>query len=184
MSRLVNAKIYAIPLGVFVVLMLLFWRGMSRDPKQIPSPLINQPVPKFSLPAVASSRDRFTDADLRQQVSLVHIWATWCYTCRSEYPTLVELAKEAPIPFYAITYRDKVSQIKAWVKSYSNPYRKIGVDEQGDTVINWGVYGTPETYLVDSEGIIRYKHVGNITYETWQEKILPEIKRYQHHEKH
>lgn len=167
---------YFLPLITFLILIAFLWRGLYLDPRKLPSALINKPAPAFALPTLINPKIIFTKNDLLGHWSLLHVWATWCLTCQEEQPFLMDLARDRSIPIYAIDYKDDANTAKQWLHDHGNPYQLIGFDVHGDTGINWGVYGTPETFLIDKNGEIRYKVTGALTPEIWQTKILPMIK--------
>lgn len=154
---------------------IFLWRGLSLDPHLIPSALLNSPSPQFSLNSLTGSQQKFDNEDLLGHVSLVNVWASWCDTCLEEEPVLLEIAQSNKVKLYGINYKDQNSAALKWLSQYGNPYQKIGTDHDGAVGINWGVYGTPETFVLDKKGIIRYKYIGAITDEVWQDKLLPII---------
>lgn len=168
-----------IPCLIFILLSFFLWRGLSLHPHTIPSPLINKAAPAFSLPDVMNANETFSNQDLIGHVSLVNVWATWCISCRVEHPVLVDIAHNYPIKIYGLDYKDSLNQARALLKKAGDPYTKNGFDHLGNVAINWGVYGTPETFIVDQHGIIRDKYIGPITHDVWQEQLLPEIERLQ-----
>jgi len=176
MTKLIRTTI---PFIIFLGLVVILWCGLSLNPRKIPSALLNKAAPAFNLTTLQDAQKFFTQEDLQGKVSLVHVWASWCVTCRDEHPILMEIARENRLPIFAIDYKDKRPVAKKWMQEFGNPYKKIGFDANGDVGINWGVYGTPETYLVDKHGIIRYKQVGPMTLTIWQKEFLPRIKKLQ-----
>ncbi len=167
--------VYLLPLGLFAVLMLLFFFGLGLNPRLIPSPLIGQPTPAFSLPKLSNPSELIQHTDLKGEVSLLNIWATWCTSCRQEHPVLMKIAESKEVPIYGLYYKDVPEQGVVWLQNYGDPYRENAVDENGKVGIEWGAYGTPETFLIDREGIIRYKHVGPISWHDWEVTLLPMI---------
>jgi cytochrome c biogenesis protein CcmG, thiol:disulfide interchange protein DsbE len=165
---------YLLPVALFALLAVGFYGGLGTDTTILPSPLIDQPAPDFSLPPLATGGTGFSSADLKGKVSLVNIFASWCLPCRSEHPVLNALAKAQRVPIYGINYKDKPEAARAWIGELGNPYNRIGADE-GRVGIEWGVYGVPETFVIDREGRIRYKHVGPLTQADLDRKILPLI---------
>lgn len=166
-----------IPLVIFAVLAVLFWRGLSIDPTAMPSALIDKPVPEFSLPALhneagAESSKPLTDAMFKGQVSLLNVWATWCVSCRVEHPFLVALAEQG-VPIIGVNYKDESVAARQWLQDLGNPYKSNIVDADGYLGLDLGVFGAPETYVVDAEGVIRYKHVGVVDERVWQETLQP-----------
>jgi len=168
---------YHLPLAVFLLLAVFLWRGLQLDPHKIPSTLINKPVPKFDLPDIMVPGKSFTQQQLLGEISLVNVWATWCTACQQEHPILLDIARDSKVKLYAIDYKDELTEAKNWLAQYGNPFLAIGFDATGQTAIDWGVYGTPETFLIDSQGIIRYKHVGPLTKQVWQHTLLPIINK-------
>lgn len=169
--------IFILPLVLFLVLVGFFIVGLERDPRLIPSPFIDKPAPDFSLPRLIQENQQLTKADMKDEVALVNFWATWCPTCRGEHEVLMKIAKNNDIAIYGIDYKDDRTDALKWVKQLGNPYRAIAVDQAGSTGIDWGVYGTPETFVVDKEGVIRYKHVGAITWQDWKEHLEPVVNK-------
>ena len=163
---------YLLPGILFALLLAGFYIGLGRDSNVLPSPLIDQPAPEFALPPLGAGRPGFSTADLKGQVSLVNTFASWCAPCREEHPVLAALAKTKAVPIYGIDYKDKPEAALAWIAALGNPYEKIGADD-GRVGIEWGVYGVPETFLVDRAGRIRYKHVGPLTEADIEKTILP-----------
>lgn len=166
------------PLVAFLALAGLLYKGLSLDPKMVPSPLIGKPAPAFSLPQLKEPGKLLTQDDLKKKVSLFNVWATWCGACRQEHPVLVELAKTG-IPIYGLDYKDNRADAKRWLDRFGDPYVANAFDEDGRAAINWGVYGAPETFVVDKQGIIRHKHIGPLTTDVINRDILPLIKQLQ-----
>lgn len=167
--------VYLLPLGLFIVLMVFFFFGLGLNPRLLPSPLIGQPTPEFSLPKLSNPDELMQHTDLKGEVSLLNIWATWCTSCRQEHPVLMKIAKSKEVPIYGLYYKDEPALGVNWLRNYGDPYRENAVDKDGKVGIEWGVYGTPETFLIDQNGIIRYKHVGPISWNDWQTTLLPMI---------
>lgn len=161
-----------IPLGVFVVLALLFWRGLSLDPTAMPSSRVGDPMPAFNLPTVRDADAAITPEEFKGKVSLVNVWATWCAACRIEHPFLVKLAEEG-VPIYGINYKDDVEEAKRWLAQLHDPYRLSVVDQDGRLGVDLGVFGAPETYVVDKQGVIRHRHVGVVDQRVWDEDLGP-----------
>ncbi len=172
--------VYLLPLALFAVLVGYFAVGLTLDPKRIPSALIDRPAPEFSLPALPGASNGLSTADLKGGgVKLVNVFASWCAPCKIEHPLLMRMAKEKGITIYGINQKDKPEDVRAWLARDGDPYRRIGADKEGRASIEWGVYGVPETFVVDGEGRIRYKHVGPIMPRDLEEKILPIIQELQ-----
>ncbi len=164
------------PLLAFLALAGLLYKGLSLDPREVPSPLIDKPAPTFSLPRLQQPEVLLGNADFAGKVSLFNVWATWCVACRQEHPVLMELAQRG-IPIYGLNYKDVRSDAQRWLQRFGNPYLANAFDEEGRVGIDWGVYGTPETFIVDKQGIIRHKHIGPLTQKSVDEEILPLIKK-------
>ncbi len=168
--------LYLAPLLVFAAVAAWFAIGLGRDPQLLPSALIDRPVPAFTLPAVPGhGQPGFDAAALRGQVTVVNFFASWCAPCRVEHPVFMRLAREGVV-IYGVAYRDQADAARVWLGQLGNPYRAIGYDIEGRVAIDFGVYGVPETYLIDREGRVRYKHVGAVTQDVWIEQFLPRIR--------
>ena len=167
--------IFLLPLAVFTGLAIWFAIGLTRDPSNIPSVLIDKPVPEFELPALLDDVPGFATGDFGGEVVLVNVFASWCLPCRAEHPILMRLAEDDVLPIYGLNYKDEKEDAIAWLAELGNPYDRIGHDLSGRVGIEWGVYGVPETYLIDRRGIIRYKRVGQLYPELVNDTILPLI---------
>jgi len=167
---------YLLPVVLFFVLVGFLFVGLYKDPSEVPSPLIGKSVPQFSLPRL-SDTNTFTDKEFLGKVSLLNVWATWCFACRQEHPVLNDLANKRLAPIYGLNYKDNASEASQYLKNYGNPYTANAFDETGRVGIEWGVYGAPETFLIDKKGIIRYKHIGPLTNDEVETKILPMIQQ-------
>lgn len=166
-----------IPLAIFVLLGVLFWRGLSLDPNEMPSALLNKPVPAFDLPVLPAPENPQGLASANQdmlkgKVSLLNVWATWCTTCRQEHEFLNTL-KAQGILIYGINYKDNSEDAQRWLAELHNPYVFSVVDEEGRLGLNLGVFGAPETYVIDKQGVIRYKHIGDVNAQVWEKTIKP-----------
>lgn len=161
-----------VPLIIFIVLAGFFLRGLSLDPTAMPSALIDQSMPVFSLPTVKNADQMKTEHDLKGQVTLLNVWATWCVSCRVEHPFLLTL-KEQGVPIIGVNYKDDVVAANKWLKDLADPYLYSVVDLDGRLGIDLGVFGAPETYVLDKQGVIRFKHVGVVNKKVWQEKLKP-----------
>lgn len=164
-----------LPVAVFLVIAGIFWGGLGRDPTLVPSVLIDQPAPAFSLPPLHESAASLSNADFEGQVTLVNIFASWCVPCRAEHPLWMKLAEEGSVRMVGINYKDQPAAAKQWLDELGDPYTLIGADRTGRFGIDWGVYGVPETFLVDREGRIRYKHVGPVSPALWEKELLPAL---------
>lgn len=174
--QLLKQMRFTLPLLIFILIFILLWRGLTLHPSQVPSPLINKSIPTFELP-VLNGNKTLSNKDFIGHVSLLNVWATWCYACEEEHAVLVELAKTHAVTFYGLDYKDDRSSATTWLKQRGNPYTLIGFDRSGQAAIDWGVYGTPETFIIDKKGIIRYKQIGPITAEVWTNELEPIIRQ-------
>jgi len=168
-----------IPLGVFIVLCAFLLVGLWRDPREVPSPLIGKTAPAFTLAQLHEPSKTLGPADLKGQVWLLNVWASWCVTCREEHPLLVGLAKANLVPIVGLDYKDETAAGKRWLAQHGDPYTVSVVDRDGRVGIDWGVYGVPETFVVDKTGTIRHKQIGALTAEVLEQKILPLIRELQ-----
>jgi cytochrome c biogenesis protein CcmG, thiol:disulfide interchange protein DsbE len=164
--------LYLLPVGFFALLAAGFYVGLGIDSQVLPSALIDQPAPQFALPPLNEGEPGFATSDLQGKVSLVNTFASWCAPCRAEHRVLTALAATKRLPIYGIDYKDKTEAARAWIAELGNPYTRIGTDD-GRVGIDWGVYGVPETFVVDRAGRIRYKHVGPLTEADLTRTILP-----------
>lgn len=169
---------YLVPVILFFVLVCFLYIGLYKDPSEVPSPLIGKPAPQFSLPTLNNS-NTFTEKEFVGKVSILNVWATWCYACKQEHPVLNELAGRKVVPIYGLNYKDNASDANQYLEKYGNPFAANAFDESGRVGIEWGVYGAPETFLIDKKGIIRYKHIGPLTYDDVEKTILPKIRQLQ-----
>jgi cytochrome c biogenesis protein CcmG/thiol:disulfide interchange protein DsbE len=170
--------IYILPLAVFLVMAAYFAIGLTKDPHVIPSVLIDKPVPEFALPPLTGgTTPGFSSADLKGAVTVVNVFASWCIPCRVEHPVINELARMKVARVYGLNYKDRPADALKWLKALGNSYDAIGADETGRVGIDWGVYGVPETFIVDRAGTIRHKRVGPLTTELLKTEILPIIER-------
>lgn len=173
--------IFLLPLGLFLVLAIYFAVGLTKDPKIIPSALIDKPAPEFTLPPITGGTGPgFSTADLKKgTVSVVNVFASWCVPCRAEHPEINKLAKMGIVPVYGLNYKDRPQDALAWLQKLGNSYTAIGADESGRVGIDWGVYGVPETFIIDGTGRIRFKYVGPIVGDRLEAVILPMIRQIQ-----
>jgi cytochrome c biogenesis protein CcmG, thiol:disulfide interchange protein DsbE len=167
-----------LPLGLFIVLVGFLWVGLWRDPHEVPSPLVDKPAPAFRLSQLDDPKQMLGPADLKGQVWLLNVWASWCVSCRVEHPLLVALGKANIVPVIGLNYKDTNELGRRWLADNGDPYKVSVVDADGRG-IDWGVYGVPETFVVDKNGVIRYKQIGPITQESLQQKILPLVRELQ-----
>ncbi len=174
-----NRLLYILPLSVFLVLAVYFAIGLTKDPKILPSALIDKPVPEFSLPPIEGGPGKgFSSADLKGKgVSVVNVFASWCVPCRAEHPQITRLAQLKVATVYGLNYKDKPRNALKWLKELGDPYAAHGADTNGRVGIDWGVYGIPETFIIDNSGTIRYKYVGPLTAQRLDQEILAVIKK-------
>ena len=172
-------KRFLIPLAIFIVLAGFLGIGLKLDPREVPSPLIGKPAPDFKLALLSDSTRQLSPADLRGKVWLFNVWASWCASCRQEHEVLLELSRQGGVLVYGMDYKDQPGDAQAVLDRMGNPYVETVVDLDGRAGINYGVYGVPETYLIDKNGIIRLKHTGPLTGEILDKKILPLVKELQ-----
>lgn len=168
---------YLTPLVIFLALAALLYKGLSLDPREVPSPLIDKPAPAFSLQRLKDPQATLSNADIQGKVTLLNVWATWCVACRAEHPLLMELAKSGVVDIYGLNYKDTRDEAKRWLVQFGDPYIANAFDEKGRVGIDWGVYGTPETFVIDQQGIIRHKHIGPLTREVIMGEILPLVRK-------
>lgn len=168
---------FLVPLALFVALIVLLGIGLKLDPREVPSPLIDKPAPAFQLPRLDAPEKSFSQKDMRGKVWLLNVWASWCVACRDEHPVLVEFARSNVVPIYGLNYKDQREDAQRWLARYGNPYELSISDQNGRIGIDYGVYGVPETFVIDKSGVIRYKQIGPITPEVLQSKILPLIRK-------
>ena len=167
---------FLLPLVVFIVLVIFLGIGLNLKPREVPSPLIDKPAPVFRVPQLHEENKTIAPEDMRGKVWLLNVWASWCVTCREEHPLLVEFARQNMVPIYGLNYKDKREDALAWLAERGNPYVVTAYDREGNVGIDWGVYGVPETFVVDKLGIIRYKQIGPVTPEALRDKIIPLVK--------
>lgn len=166
---------YLIPLVIFVVLAVFLAIGLTRDPHELKSVLINKPAPAFRVPQLQAPDKMISNDDMRGKVWLLNVWASWCVACREEHPYLIEYAKSGVVPIYGLNYKDRREDALATLDELGDPYIASAVDLDGRVGIDFGVYGAPETYIIDQGGTIRFKYVGPMMPNVWNEKILPVI---------
>jgi cytochrome c biogenesis protein CcmG/thiol:disulfide interchange protein DsbE len=165
------------PLGIFLVLALFLALGLKLDPREVPSPLVGKPAPAFSAPTLAAPERVLRKEDMLGKVWMLNVWASWCVACRQEHPVLVAYARAGGVPVYGLNYKDKREDGLRWLAQFGNPYVDTLFDNDGRIGINYGVYGVPETFIIDRAGVIRYKHIGPITPEALRDTIEPLLKK-------
>jgi len=173
-----NKKLF-VPLAVFLVLLGFLFVGLFLDPREVPSPLIGKPAPQFTLSELREPGRTFGTSDMKGEVWLLNVWASWCAACREEHPLLVRLGASGIVPIVGLNYKDEPAAGIRWLAQHGDPYQLSVVDRDGRVGIDYGVYGVPETFVVDRQGIIRYKQIGPITDEALQQRILPLVRELQ-----
>jgi cytochrome c biogenesis protein CcmG/thiol:disulfide interchange protein DsbE len=172
---------FFLPAGIFAVLIAAFALMLQRsergeyDPKIIQSPLLGKPAPTFRLPRIEDPTQFVSSADFAGQEYLLNVWATWCVGCRQEHPVLLEIARQGLIPIVGLDTKDELVAAQRWLSALGNPYAATAWDEDGRAAIDWGVYGAPETFLVDAKGIVVYKYIGPLSMQAWEKEFMPRI---------
>lgn len=169
-------KRFLLPLGIFITLVLFLGIGLRLNPREIPSPFIDKAAPSFKLTQLHDAAKTIAPQDMAGQVWLLNVWASWCVSCRQEHPVLMELAKQGVVPILGLNYKDTREAGSGWLRQYGNPYQISAFDSDGRVGIDYGVYGVPETFVIDKRGVIRMKHIGPVTQQVIVEKFLPLIK--------
>jgi cytochrome c biogenesis protein CcmG, thiol:disulfide interchange protein DsbE len=167
---------FLLPLGVFIALVLFLGIGLRLNPREIPSPFIGKAAPAFKLAQLADPDKTISPQDMVGKVWLLNVWASWCVSCRQEHPVLMDFARQGVVPILGLNYKDKRDDGTGWLTQFGNPYALSAFDADGRVGIDYGVYGVPETFVIDKHGVIRMKHVGPVTPEVITEKLLPLIK--------
>jgi len=165
-----------VPITLFLLLCVFLWRGLSLNPHELPSVQLGKSLPQFSLPQLHNPNSVFSSKQLRDQVILLNVWASWCAACVDEQVLMLQLAREG-VPIYGLNYKDKPVNALRWLEQWGNPYKLVIQDQDGKVAIDLGVYGAPETFVIDKHGVIRYRHVGMMTQDVWLKEISPLIKR-------
>jgi cytochrome c biogenesis protein CcmG/thiol:disulfide interchange protein DsbE len=174
----VRRVLYILPFVAFVVLAVIFYRSLNGPaPDILPSAMIGKPVPARTLPALDAKSQGFGRSDLIGHVTVVNVWASWCVPCRQEAPALAELAADKSVALYGFVYKDKPAAARSFLDELGNPFARLGLDADGSTAIDWGVYGVPETYVIDAKGIIRERYVGPLSADALANVIQPAIRR-------
>jgi cytochrome c biogenesis protein CcmG, thiol:disulfide interchange protein DsbE len=163
---------YVLPAALFAALIGFFFVGLHRDKEELPSPLIGKPAPSFELPRVEDASQTIGTASLKGKPYVLNVWGTWCIACRQEHPVLLQIAQRGELPLIGLDWKDERPKAQKWLQQLGNPYSAIAFDDAGRVAIDWGVYGAPETFLVDANGIIVFKHVGPMTLDVWQDEFL------------
>ncbi|HNV87716.1 MAG TPA: DsbE family thiol:disulfide interchange protein [Methylotenera sp.] len=170
---------FLLPLVLFLIAVGFLFKGLFLDPREVPSPLVGKPAPSFQAPVLGEAGKTFNSDDMKGQVWLLNVWASWCAACREEHPVLMAMEKTGQIATYGLDYKDTDAEAQAVLKEHGNPYKVVATDADGKIGIDYGVYGVPETYVIDKTGVIRYKQIGPITEEILLTKIVPLLKELQ-----
>lgn len=168
---------YIIPLIILLIIVFFFWQGLAKDPNLLPSPLINQGAPEFSAIDLLKNNSTLTKKIFLSHWTLLVVWSSWCLTCTEEQSFLLNLKKKHKVAIFGLNYRDELKLAQQWLRQQGNPYQKIIFDPRGQIAVDLGVYGVPESYLIDPQGIIRYKHVGLLTESIWIKQMLTLINK-------
>ena len=168
---------YILPLAIFLGLAVFFAIGLTRDPREVPSPFIGKAAPSFKLEQLHQPSQAFTPEEMKGKVWMLNVWASWCASCRVEHPLLVEMARSKMVTIVGLNYKDKREDATAWLQKFGNPYDLSAWDIDGRVGIHYGVYGAPETFVIDKQGVTRHKQIGPITPEALEKTILPLIKK-------
>ena len=170
---------FILPFVIFVIVAIFLFIGLGLKPSEVPSPLVGRAAPAFTLPQLQEPAKQFSPQDMKGKVWLFNVWASWCTACANEHPVFLELSRRNLVPIYGMDYKDKREDGEAWLRKHGNPYTLVVSDTEGRVGIDYGVYGVPETYVIDKQGIIYYKHIGAVTEQDLSEKILPMVKELQ-----
>jgi cytochrome c biogenesis protein CcmG/thiol:disulfide interchange protein DsbE len=168
---------FLIPLALFAALAWFLYAGLSLNPREVPSPLIGKPAPAFALPRLDDPAQTIKREDLMGKVWVMNVWASWCAPCREEHPLVVAFAKQRKVPVIGLNYKDRPGDARNWLERLGNPYAATLIDFDGKVGIDFGVYGVPETFVIDAQGIVRFKHVGALTPQVISQKLEPVLKQ-------
>ena len=167
---------FLLPLVIFVVLAGFMWKGLSLNPSSVPSPLVGKPAPSFELSQLHQAEQMISRDSNLGKVWLLNVWASWCVSCRQEHPLLMQLARSGEVPIYGLNYKDERDEAIQWLQDFGDPYIMSAHDYKGRVGVDYGVYGVPETYVIDKQGVIRHKHTGPVTPQALQDTILPLVR--------
>ena len=170
---------FVIPVAIFALIAWFLLKGLGKDPREIPSPLVGKAAPAFALPVLDSPGTEWTPEQMRGKVWLLNVWGSWCAGCKVEHPLLNELAKAGTVPIVGLAWKDKPENSAAWLAKFGNPYEVVVSDLAGRVAIDYGVYGAPETFLIDKAGVVRHKHVGPLTPEALRDRVMPLVRQLQ-----
>lgn len=165
-----------VPIVLFVLLSIFLWRGLSLNPRDLPSVQLGRSLPEFTLPKLDDPDSSFDSKQIRNRVVLLNVWASWCAACTDEQVFMLQLAREG-VPIYGLNYKDKTEDARQWLAQWGNPYQLVVQDLDGKVAIDLGVYGAPETFVIDKQGVIRYRHAGVMNQELWQREIKPLVQQ-------
>jgi len=168
---------FLVPLGIFLGLVLFLGAGLKLDPREVPSPLIGKPAPAFALTRMDNPEQTIRREDMLGKVWMLNVWASWCVACREEHPLVVEFSRLKLLPIYGLNYKDTRVEGMKWVSRFGNPYDASLFDQDGRVGIDFGVYGVPETFIMDRQGVIRYKHIGPLTPDVLRSTIEPLVRQ-------
>jgi cytochrome c biogenesis protein CcmG, thiol:disulfide interchange protein DsbE len=179
MAVFMRALKFLIPLAVFAGIAVFLMKGLQHDPRELPSPLLGKAVPSFELPRLDDPQARFSPAQMRGRVWLLNVWGSWCSTCQIEHPVLIALARQSALPIVGMAWKDMPDRSAAWLRQFGNPYTLSIMDFDGRVAIDLGVYGAPETFVFDAQGILRFKHAGALSQELLDRELLPLVRKLQ-----
>jgi len=166
---------FIVPLALFALLGLALLKGLSLNPREVPSPLIGKPAPQFTLPSLQDANYPVSTSELLGQPWVLNVWGTWCGGCRQEHDTLLAIARQKTVPIVGLNWKDDNAAAQGWLRELGNPYAVVAEDREGRTAIDWGVYGAPETFLIGPDGVVLYKHIAPMTMDVWNTEFLPRI---------
>jgi len=167
---------FFLPLVIFVVMAGFMWKGLSLDPRSVPSPLVGKPAPQFELSQLHQAEQTISRDGNLGKVWILNVWASWCVSCRQEHPVFMQLSRTGEVPIYGLNYKDEREDAVKWLKDFGNPYTISAHDYKGRVGVDYGVYGVPESYVIDKQGVIRYKHTGPVSAQALRETILPLVR--------
>ena len=170
---------YLVPMGIFLGVLGFLYIGLGLNPREVPSPLVGKPAPAFQLPRLDDPAQTVSHQDLLGQVWMLNVWASWCAPCREEHPLVIDIARRKLAPVYGLNYKDQTQAARGWLANLGDPYTATLVDANGRVGIDYGVYGVPETFIIDRQGVIRYKHTGPLTPDVVRTRIEPLLKELQ-----
>lgn len=168
---------YLIPVGLFGALVAFFFVGLGRDKETLPSPLIGKPAPVFELPTLEDPAQKVGNAAFAGKPYVLNIWGSWCVGCRHEHETLMQISRQGEVPIIGLNWKDDRQSALQWLRQLGNPYVENAYDGEGRVAIDWGAYGAPETFLIDAEGTVIYKHIAPLTMDIWEREFLPKLRR-------